>query len=63
MGARSQLKWLLVLRMLCSFPGLKEGDGWCLCASRWVEALKVRFVLLPSLPAWSLLLGTGATLV
>lgn len=22
-----------------SFPGLKPGDRWCLCASRWVEAL------------------------
>ena len=21
-----------------SFPGLKEGDRWCLCAMRWVEA-------------------------
>ena len=21
------------------FPGLKEGDRWCLCASRWKEAL------------------------
>mgnify|MGYP003979535703 FL=1 len=20
------------------FPGLKEGDCWCLCASRWMEA-------------------------
>lgn len=20
------------------FPGLKEGDRWCLCALRWVEA-------------------------
>ncbi len=20
------------------FPGLKEGDCWCLCAARWVEA-------------------------
>ncbi len=20
------------------FPGLKEGDKWCLCARRWVEA-------------------------
>ena len=20
------------------FPGLKEGDKWCLCAMRWVEA-------------------------
>ncbi len=22
------------------FPGLNPGDRWCLCASRWVEALK-----------------------
>ncbi len=22
------------------FPGLKDGDRWCLCASRWVEAHK-----------------------
>ncbi|KAL4442735.1 hypothetical protein ABPG77_006729 [Micractinium sp. CCAP 211/92] len=21
------------------FPGLKDGDGWCLCAARWREAL------------------------
>lgn len=21
------------------FPGLQPGDRWCLCASRWVEAL------------------------
>ena len=21
-----------------SFPGLKEGDRWCLCASRWLDA-------------------------
>jgi uncharacterized protein (DUF2237 family) len=21
-----------------SFPGLKPGDKWCLCASRWLEA-------------------------
>jgi len=21
------------------FPGLKAGDRWCLCASRWKEAL------------------------
>ena len=20
------------------FPGLKDGDGWCLCAARWLEA-------------------------
>jgi uncharacterized protein len=23
-----------------NFPGLKPGDGWCLCATRWQEALK-----------------------
>lgn len=22
------------------FPGLKPGDKWCLCASRWVEGLR-----------------------
>lgn len=22
-----------------NFPGLKPGDRWCLCASRWKEAL------------------------
>jgi len=22
------------------FPGLKQGDRWCLCASRWVEAFE-----------------------
>ena len=24
-----------------NFPGLKEGDGWCLCAESWVEAYEV----------------------
>jgi uncharacterized protein (DUF2237 family) len=23
-----------------NFPGLKEGDRWCLCAPRWREALE-----------------------
>lgn len=23
-----------------NFPGLKAGDSWCLCASRWYEAYK-----------------------
>lgn len=23
------------------FPGLKPGDRWCLCLSRWLEALEV----------------------
>lgn len=22
------------------FPGLKEGDSWCLCAARWLEAFE-----------------------
>ena len=22
------------------FPGLKEGDRWCLCVTRWIEAEK-----------------------
>jgi uncharacterized protein (DUF2237 family) len=22
------------------FPGLKPGDRWCLCAARWIEALR-----------------------
>ena len=22
------------------FPGLKPGDKWCLCATRWMEAMK-----------------------
>lgn len=22
------------------FPGLKPGDGWCLCAGRWLEAFE-----------------------
>lgn len=25
------------------FPGLKEGDKWCLCAPRWQEALEDGF--------------------
>ena len=23
------------------FPGLKPGDRWCLCSSRWLQAQKV----------------------
>ena len=23
-----------------NFPGLKEGDKWCLCALRWKEAME-----------------------
>lgn len=25
------------------FPGLKEGDKWCLCAGRWLEAYNAGF--------------------
>ena len=25
-------------RLEYNFPGLKPGDRWCLCASRWIEA-------------------------
>ena len=25
-------------RIFLQFPGLKPGDGWCLCALRWKEA-------------------------
>ncbi len=31
---------LITPRMEFSFPGLKEGDRWCLCLDRWLEALK-----------------------
>ncbi len=33
------------------FPGLKSGDRWCLCASRWVEAWKEGFAPLVILEA------------
>ena len=28
-----------------SFPGLKEGDRWCLCANRWLEAHNAGYVI------------------
>lgn len=31
---------LLTPRPEFDFPGLREGDGWCLCALRWREALE-----------------------
>ena len=31
---------LALLMIYMGFPGLKEGDQWCLCAARWVEAWK-----------------------
>jgi len=29
---------LITPRLEFQFPGLKPGDGWCLCALRWLEA-------------------------
>ena len=29
---------LVTPRPRFSFPGLKDGDQWCLCATRWLEA-------------------------
>lgn len=31
---------LITPRPEWSFPGLKVGDRWCLCASRWMEAYR-----------------------
>ncbi|MEM9801925.1 MAG: DUF2237 domain-containing protein, partial [Planctomycetota bacterium] len=30
---------LITPRPEFSFPGLRPGDGWCLCVLRWKEAL------------------------
>ena len=32
---------LITPRPEYDFPGLKAGDGWCLCATRWKEAYEV----------------------
>ncbi len=37
--SRSRGNDLSTPRPALSFPGLKPGDQWCLCASRWGEAL------------------------
>ena len=29
---------LITARPELNFPGLKDGDKWCLCAARWLEA-------------------------
>ena len=33
---------LITPRLEFQFPGLKPGDGWCLCALRWLEAYEAR---------------------
>lgn len=36
--SRSKGNDLITPRPAWDFPGLKDGDRWCLCASRWMEA-------------------------
>ena len=36
--SRAQGNDLVTPRLAFGFPGLKPGDRWCLCASRWAEA-------------------------
>ena len=38
--SKAQGNDLLTARPEYQFPGLKEGDRWCLCLNRWLEALK-----------------------
>ena len=38
--SREQGNDLTTPRPEFNFPGLKAGDRWCLCASRWAEALE-----------------------
>ncbi len=36
--SRSRGNDLMLPVPMWSFPGLKPGDRWCLCVSRWIEA-------------------------
>jgi uncharacterized protein len=38
--SKSQGNDLITPNPIYGFPGLKPGDRWCLCASRWQEALR-----------------------
>lgn len=38
--SRRQGNDLITPRPEFGFPGLKPGDGWCLCVTRWQEALE-----------------------
>lgn len=38
--SRSRGNDLISPKPMLDFPGLKPGDRWCLCVSRWVEAFK-----------------------
>ena len=39
--SRSQGNDLITPNPGFGFPGLKAGDAWCLCVSRWKEALEI----------------------
>ena len=36
--SRQQGNDLITPRLEYNFPGLKPGDRWCLCVTRWIEA-------------------------
>lgn len=38
--SRDQGNDLITPALQYGFPGLKEGDGWCVCASRWLDAAR-----------------------
>lgn len=38
--SRSRGNDLITPMPVYRFPGLKPGDRWCLCATRWLEALR-----------------------
>lgn len=42
---------LITPRPEYDFPGLKAGDSWCLCASRWVEAYEANVAPMVKLEA------------
>lgn len=41
--SRQQGNDLITPRPEFNFPGLKSGDRWCLCATRWLEAEQAGF--------------------
>jgi uncharacterized protein (DUF2237 family) len=49
--SRSRGNDLITPRPEWAFPGLKTGDRWCLCASRWIEAYQSGFAPLIILEA------------
>ncbi len=42
-GSRARGNDLITPRPELGFPGLKPGDRWCVCASRWLQAQKLGF--------------------